>query len=735
MHTPNLASLIEVLEALEGTETAAWAWDLDSDVVRWSANSGPLFGLSRGYQLPTSRAIYDLIHPEDRERVETEVSAAIADRRRFEIDYRTVREDGTVHWLMSRAQVIADENATARRVVGVTSDVTARKRRAEQERFLAVAADLLSRSLDVDETLKEVARLLVTHLADWCIVQLLDADGTRLPTVAHRDPESLALAERLLVEYPPDPRPGGVAAAVIESGEAILLSDITDDVLAADSRDERHLGILRSLGLRSAIVAPIRARDHVLGVMTLVCAESGYRYGPEDLAFVEDFGKRAGLAVENAALLEEADSARLEAERNAQRLQLLQKVITELSAATAIDDVAEAAIRRGIASTGADRGSLVLFTDTGPSIVSSWGYPPERLEALRPMILQPGPLTDAMASGTGVYCESVDVLIERYPNLAEVMRPVTEAAFVALPLFGANSVLGAIGFVYDRSQDFPLGIRQFFEAYSQHVGVAIERSRLFERVHTVADTLQAALAPPPVDSCEYVEADGFYRAGGVGDVGGDWYDVVPTSRGTHMYVIGDVVGRGLEAVAAMAQLRHSTRLLVFEGRTPCQITSALGALAAGDDSALGSTVLLAEYDTESNTVAIASAGHLPPLVVSDSGVTRLQPPLGPPLGVGPQPEREHLVSIEPHECLVMYTDGVIERRTEDIETSLSRLCRSLAAIGPDVKAITSKLMTLAEEAQDDATVVVLSPRPGPADGRRSRTKPADVHSIRHPNDR
>jgi PAS domain S-box-containing protein len=715
MHATNLTSVIEVLEALEGTETAAWAWDIGTDSVRWSANTGPLFGLERGHQPAADRASLSHIHPDDRAAVEEALRLAIAEGAGFDMDFRTVWPDGSVRWLNGRGQVVCDAAGAPRRLVGVMSDVTARKRRAEQDRFLAISGDLLSRSLDIDETVSQIARLLVVHLADWCVVQLIEDGLSRHPTVSHRDPEKMALSDRLQSEYPPPPEPTGLGAQVVAERQGVLIANVTDEVLAAEAVDERHLEIMRSLGLRSAMVVPLRARDRVLGLMTLVCAESGYRFGDDDLKFAEDFGRRAGLAIENARLLEEAREARKAAERAADRLQLLQNVIARLSVATSLDEVAEAAVERGSASTGADRGALVLYTDTGPAISGSWGYTDERLAAIAPALSQPGPLTDAMTHGLAVYCESVEDLVERYPNLEEVMRPVAEGAFVALPLYGSTSLLGSLGLVYAQSNDFSPELRSFFGAMARHVGVAVERSRLFERLNTVADTLQAALAPPPVRSCSHLEATGFYRAAGVGDVGGDWYDVVETPRGTHMYVIGDVVGRGLEAVAAMSQLRQSTRLLVSEGRSPAQITAALGTLAGGDGAAFASTVLLAEVDAATGRITLASAGHLPPVLVSGDSATRVQPPLGPPLGVGPQPTEDHVFEMRAGECLVMYTDGVIERRHEDIETSLSGLCDRLAKLGPVVGAISDELGKMAEAAQDDATVVVFSLREPPCE--------------------
>jgi GAF domain-containing protein len=706
MHTTKLASVLEVLEALEGTDTAAWVWDLGTDSVRWSANTGPLFGHPRGFQPSSYAAVLDSLHPDDRLVLQTATDDAIENKGDFEIEFRTRRPDGSIRWISGRGHVVVDEAGTARRMVGVMSDTTGRKRRHEQDRFLAVAGEILSQGLTVDETVERITRLLVTDLSDWCVVELFDMG--RPPAVAHRDPSRVELARQLQRDYPPPPEPTGVGAEAVATRRAVLVAHVTDEMVRAGAVDDHHHEVIRSLGLRSAIVAPLLGRGRVLGLMTMICAETPYRFGTDDVGFAEDLGRRAGLAIENAWLWEEAESARRRAERTSLQLLSLQAVISGLSKGSTIREVTQTAIARAIEATTADRGAIVLSTEDGPRIVASTGYDAGRLEALGPALRQPGPLNEAILSGAPVYCETVDELVERYPNLAEVMATVPSGSFAAIPLYGAKALLGAIGFVGAVDHAFSGEERRLLDSIAQHVGLAVERSSLFDRINTVAETLQAALAPPVAVGCDRVEAAAFYRPAGEGSVGGDWYDVVPTPRGTSMYVIGDVVGRGLEAVATMAQLRQSARLLISEGRSPSEVLAALSAFAASDRSALASTMQCAEVDPEHGIVILASAGHLPPVMVGHGSVKSIDVPLAPPLGVGVSGAGDHTVALEPGYCLVMYTDGVVERRDRDIDASMQALCSRLEALPADVGAIAEDLLELADEADDDATILVIS---------------------------
>jgi hypothetical protein len=183
---------------------------------------------------------------EDQAVVRAAVEQAVTDGTDYEFEIRVRWADGTVRWLSARGHAVV-EAGTTRRVVGVVSDATVRKRRHELDRFLAAAGEVLVSTLRFEEMLPQVADMLVRTIADWCSVQLLTPDGLEVTVVTHRDPARVALAERLMAEYPPDPEPDGPAARVLETGRAILIEEISDDLLVQSSRNEHHLELLRSL--------------------------------------------------------------------------------------------------------------------------------------------------------------------------------------------------------------------------------------------------------------------------------------------------------------------------------------------------------------------------------------------------------------------------------------------------------------------------------------------------------
>ncbi|MDP8924457.1 MAG: PAS domain-containing protein, partial [Chloroflexota bacterium] len=186
---------------------------------------------------------------------------------------------------------------------------------------LARAGEQLGASLDVEETLTAVARFLVPELADWCAIDIRDDEGPpRRVALIHATGSLQDAADEVrrsyLVHHAPHPH----VDRVLRSGRAELHADIPDEAVAENAADDRQHELLRRLGVRSAILAPLVARDRVLGVLTMVAGHSGRRYTPRELALVEELGRRIGLAVDNARLYRHARAAEAGLRRSEERL-------------------------------------------------------------------------------------------------------------------------------------------------------------------------------------------------------------------------------------------------------------------------------------------------------------------------------------------------------------------------------------------------------------------------------
>jgi serine phosphatase RsbU (regulator of sigma subunit) len=176
--------------------------------------------------------------------------------------------------------------------------------------FLADINDLLTSSFDYDRTLGEVARQAVPELADWCAIHVFDVDGTTLRLeVAHSDPDKVREVRELSERYPPALNDRSQPLSrVLQSGEPILIGQVSDELLRSQARSEDHLDRIRSLGVRSALIVPLRARGRTFGALTVAMAESGRRYRKPDLQFMQQLARSAATALDNARLFSESSA-------------------------------------------------------------------------------------------------------------------------------------------------------------------------------------------------------------------------------------------------------------------------------------------------------------------------------------------------------------------------------------------------------------------------------------------
>jgi GAF domain-containing protein/anti-sigma regulatory factor (Ser/Thr protein kinase) len=166
--------------------------------------------------------------------------------------------------------------------------------------FLAEASAELARSLDYRTTLTNLARLVVPRLADWCAVQVMDDGVLRTVAVTHTDPAKVEYAREINERYPVDlDAPNGVPN-VLRTGLSEIVPEITEEMVLAAARDEHHLRIIRELGLSSYLIVPLTTGGTTFGAISLVAAESGKHFGPDDLVIAEDLARRAAVAVANA---------------------------------------------------------------------------------------------------------------------------------------------------------------------------------------------------------------------------------------------------------------------------------------------------------------------------------------------------------------------------------------------------------------------------------------------------
>ena len=197
--------------------------------------------------------------------------------------------------------------------VNLFRDVTDRTQVAERQRFLARASALLASSLDYETILVNLAELAAPALADWCVVWLVDDEGKLRPlTWAHTDPDRVLVAKETFRRYPPA---GEAIERVIESGEPVLVAEITDEMLVEAAYDDEHLALLRGEELRSFLAVPLAGRERFYGALALITTGPGRMFDEGDVVLANDLGRRAATAIENALLLRRAEESAVGRER------------------------------------------------------------------------------------------------------------------------------------------------------------------------------------------------------------------------------------------------------------------------------------------------------------------------------------------------------------------------------------------------------------------------------------
>jgi signal transduction histidine kinase/integral membrane sensor domain MASE1 len=185
----------------------------------------------------------------------------------------------------------------------------------QRARFLAAASESLSASLDYAVSLSALPRLCVQSLADWCVLDVVEDHGLRRLGSAHRDPSKQKLLGELTERYSPDSHSPQPAAQVLRTGEPLLVPRLTDEFIRAHSVDDENVRLIRELGTHTAMAVPLAVRGKMIGVLTLASANPDLQYGPTDLVFVNELGRRAAIALENARLYADVQRGKAELRR------------------------------------------------------------------------------------------------------------------------------------------------------------------------------------------------------------------------------------------------------------------------------------------------------------------------------------------------------------------------------------------------------------------------------------
>lgn len=362
---------------------------------------------------------------------------------------------------------------------------------------------------DSDErtaTIQRVANLIAKSFGNWCVLHVEDRGGPQR-IVAHADPKKIAWAEALDQRWPADPNADRGSYAVIRSGRAEWLAEVSDEVLAQAARDSEHLEALRAMAISSYICVPMRARQRVVGALSCLWSESSHRYEESDLAFAQQLADRIALALDNARLYREANEAKEAAQRLFAAEQRARSEAESLfRIADALSEVQldlEAVVQRVTdevtALVGAQFGAFFhnVVDERGEAymLFTLSGAPREAFEKFG--LPRNTPIFHPTFSGEGVVRIDDVRKDPRYGQMAphhgmpQGHLPVT--SYLAVPVVSrTGSVLGGLFFGHPEAGRFTEVHERMAKALAAHAAVAIDNASLFKETRD-AEERQARL--------------------------------------------------------------------------------------------------------------------------------------------------------------------------------------------------------------------------------------------------
>ncbi|MEU2537298.1 SpoIIE family protein phosphatase [Streptomyces iakyrus] len=348
------------------------------------------------------------------------------------------------------------------------------------------------------------------------------------------------------------------------------------------------------------------------------------------------------------------------------------------------------------------------------------GYPTDAIHAADPVgeLATYGSsrvITQCVRSARPVLVERVDgKMLRRLARDSRAAQALHEAgahSYLALPLVARGKVLGTLS-LYRTVNERPFDDRDQVLAseLAARAAICIDNARLYGRERGTALTLQRSLLPSTPAQREGLDIAARYRPA-LSEVGGDWYDVLPLGPGRTGLVVGDVMGKGVQAAAIMGQLSTATRALARLDLPPAELLRHLDDIAGSLGDAIA-TCVYAVCDLERGTCELSSAGHLPPVLAGADGSAKLLDiPGGVPLGVGGVEFGTVEVDLAPGSLLALYTDGLVENRAESIDTGLDTLTRLLRNAGPSLQRASDSLLgALSPEPDDDVALLLVRTR-------------------------
>ena len=531
--------------------------------------------------------------------------------------------------------------------------------------------------LAMADTVEGVSKIVTYHIADAVgatIAALALREGEQVRLIALR---GLGAEEAMRWEvFPLAQRTP--ASDAIRTGERLVVVGAADLVA-------RYPGLADvDRGERTIVAVPLRVTGQTIGSIALSFPGAA-EPDPAELDFLEIMADTCAQAFQRI----EASAV---AATQTRRLAFLAEASIELASSLDLDVTTKRVARLAV-PTFADWCAIDVVRDGRMHRLAVAHVDPEKVELAKRLQERwpPDPTIDAgvwrvVRTGRPELIREItdDMLVAgaRDEEHLRVARELNLRSALVVPLFVRGRVIGGITWVStDEDRLYDEGDVRFGEHLARRAATAIDNSELYSQTLAAAEELQRAVLPEHVVGTEAFEIACDYHPSGRTAIGGDFYDAFPLEEGRDAIFLGDVMGRGVSAAAAMAQMRSAVRAFASVDPTPAVVVDKLDRMLTryGSDQFVTLVYLIA--DELAGTLVVANAGHPPPMVLrADGEVEQLAFADGPPLAVSPTERGETTIPFGAGDTVVAFTDGLVERREEDIEDGLARLRKAVGGL-------------------------------------------------------
>ena len=433
-----------------------------------------------------------------------------------------------------------------------------------------------------------------------------------------------------------------------------------------------------------------------------------------------------------------ARSARAEAEEAERRVLALERVADVALGQLPLDDLLQELLARLGDVLEIDAAAILLLDEPGKTLVV------RAAEGVDPNADDGTPIRMDVGDGCAgrVAAEKRTILLDDIADTGDLdplFRGAAVGTLLGLPLGIDGRVLGVLQVAARQARRFSADEMRILELAAERIARAIERTQVNERAHEIAETLQRALLPDRLPEIPGVGLAARYLPGGQGtEVGGDWYDVLPYPDGRVGLVMGDVVGKGVAAAARMGQLRNGMRVYSLEHDDPAEILNRMNILLSRLDPLEMSTAVALTFDPVTHRLCFATAGHPPPIVHGPDGeATYLESTPSVPLGIMPYGRYQaHETTLAPGATLLLYTDGLVERRDSSLGAGLNHLRAAVNGAPPEPEELCEHVLgVLLPQGPPGDDVALLALRNEPITGASLHLElgndPDELAVIRH----